>query len=99
MISANLPSLPPLQKNLLSSSNDTASPCFSELRSWRNQHARQLGFAPYIIASNALLREIVIKHPQSLSELLDIKGFGKKKAQNFGKAILEILKKYPREKK
>ena len=83
---ANPPSEP--EKAIITSD----SPCLTALKTWRNQHARQLGFPPYIIASNSLLQDIVSKQPQSLSGLLEIQGFGKKKAQNYGQTILNILK-------
>ncbi len=69
--------------------------CLEALRQWRNELALKEGFPPYIIASNDLLHQIVLIHPQTQSELLSIRGFGKKKVSKYGKAILDILKLYP----
>lgn len=75
--------LPPLQAK-----------CFAALKGWRNEKAYAKGFPPYIIASNSLLVEIVKKAPKTLSGLMELNGFGKKKVASYGQDILSILKKF-----
>lgn len=65
--------------------------CFDDLKDWRNRLAQVEGFPPYIIASNSLLQVLAQQRPRTLSALMELHGFGKKKATKYGKEILDIL--------
>ncbi len=61
------------------------------LRNWRNEQAGENGLAPYMIAHNDSLMQIAILQVKSKEELLQIKGFGEKRAEKYGEDILEVL--------
>lgn len=65
---------------------------FNLLRDWRSQRSKKDGVPPYILFTNQQLAEIVKKRPQSLSELTQIDGIGKGKADKYGEEILNISK-------
>ena len=64
---------------------------YEELRRWRNKRAGQDGMAPYMIAHNKWLKQMV-KLPVIMEEyLVKIKGFGEKRTQKYGDEILATL--------
>lgn len=64
------------------------------LREWRREQSDDLGYPPYIIASNRLLVEIIKARPKNSSELSKIKGMGEKKTREYGREILLILENF-----
>jgi len=64
------------------------------LREWRREQSDDLGYPPYIIASNRLLVEIVKARPKNSLELSKIKGMGEKKTKEYGRGILLILENF-----
>ncbi len=64
---------------------------FNALKKWRNDRAAQDGLAPYMIAHNESLVQIAALLVKSPADLLQIKGFGEKRAQKYGDEILKIL--------
>ncbi|GIW24724.1 HRDC domain-containing protein [Meiothermus sp.] len=69
----------------------TNSKAFEALRKWRSQKAKEEGVPPYVIATNAELEAILKSNPQTPAELSEIKGFGKVKAQKYGRELLQVL--------
>lgn len=65
---------------------------FNILRDWRLQRCKKEGVPPYILFTNQQLAMIVKKRPQSISELTQIDGIGKGKAQKYGEDVLSISK-------
>ena len=65
---------------------------FNLLREWRTQRCKKEGVPPYILFTNQQLAMIVKKRPQSLTELTQIDGIGKGKAQKYGEEVLSISK-------
>jgi superfamily II DNA helicase RecQ len=65
---------------------------FNILRDWRSQRCKKEGVPPYILFTNHQLAMIVKKRPQSLSELTQIDGIGKGKAEKYGEEVLSISK-------
>lgn len=61
------------------------------LKLWRSEKAREQNLPVYFIASNKELVSVAKYKPAKKAELLDIKGFGKHKIENYGEEILEIL--------
>ena len=61
------------------------------LKLWRSEKAKEQKLPHYMIASNNELINIVKFKPAKKEELIEIKGFGKYKVENFGSEILEIL--------
>ncbi|HSX35503.1 MAG TPA: HRDC domain-containing protein [Patescibacteria group bacterium] len=65
---------------------------FEALRAWRTQKARELSVPPYIVAHDKTLEHLASLKPTTQKELLDVPGFGPKKAETYGSDILEIVK-------
>lgn len=63
---------------------------FERLTEWRRKEGERLGCPNFMILSTRCLKEIAAVQPQSLRELLKVAGIGKKKAEDFGSAILQI---------
>ncbi|KFF29759.1 aldolase [Chryseobacterium piperi] len=61
------------------------------LKLWRSEKAREQSLPTYFIASNKELMSVAKYKPAKKEELLEIKGFGKHKIENYGEEILEIL--------
>ncbi|MEG0760382.1 HRDC domain-containing protein [Chryseobacterium sp.] len=61
------------------------------LKLWRSEKAREQSLPTYFIATNKELTSVAKYKPSKKQELLDIKGFGKHKIENYGEEILEIL--------
>jgi superfamily II DNA helicase RecQ len=64
---------------------------YAALRNWRNEQAGQTGLAPYMIAHNDSLMQIAILQIKNKEDLLQIKGFGEKRAEKYGDEILRVL--------
>jgi ATP-dependent DNA helicase RecQ len=64
---------------------------YAALRNWRNEQASQTGLAPYMIAHNDSLMQIAIMQVKNKEDLLQIKGFGEKRAEKYGDDILRVL--------
>ena len=63
---------------------------FENLRAVRKQIASARGMPPYLVFSDATLREMASRRPQSLSALREVKGVGDKKLAEFGAAFLAV---------
>jgi DNA helicase-2/ATP-dependent DNA helicase PcrA len=61
------------------------------LRAWRLERARADKVAPFIIASNALVRAIAERRPTTAKELFTIHGMGPTKLDLYGDEILAVL--------
>lgn len=64
---------------------------YDRLAAWRLERAKADQVAPFIIAHNALLQKIAARQPKDEKQLLAIPGMGKKKFENYGDDILDIL--------
>ncbi len=67
---------------------------FEELRTFRKQEAREKGVPPYVVFGDATLRDIARIRPSTPKALMTAKGVGAKKRQQYGRAVLTIIKKY-----
>lgn len=61
------------------------------LKLWRSEKAKEQNLPSYFIATNKELISVAKFKPAKKEELLEIKGFGKHKIENYGEEILEIL--------
>jgi ATP-dependent DNA helicase RecQ len=80
----------PPQKTLAGEQADLFD-CLKELRA---QLAKEAGVPAYVVFSNATLTDMAKKQPQTISEFKRVSGVGELKAAWYGKAFLELLKKY-----
>ncbi len=71
-------------------------PLFNALREWRMARAKQDGVPPFVICTNKEFVEMVTQRPDSLAGLIKIYGFGKAKAEKYGKEILTVLATPPK---
>lgn len=70
---------------------------FEDLREWRRQIAKAENVPPFVIFSDQTLRDICVKLPRTLNEILTVKGIGEQKKAKYGDGLLEIIRKYPDE--
>ncbi|RUT29178.1 helicase [Paenibacillus zeisoli] len=63
---------------------------FTELSAWRRRRAAAERKAPYLIASNRLLRLISVFQPRTRDELLQLPGVGESKSAEYGDELLEL---------
>ena len=64
---------------------------FNNLKTWRNEKAVELSFAPFMVCHNSELKNIAILKPNSIDDLKLIKGFGDLKATKYGDDIIALL--------
>jgi ATP-dependent DNA helicase RecQ len=64
---------------------------FEKLRQLRSELAQAQKVPPFVIFSDRTLHEMCARLPQNTSELLEVKGVGEHKAEQYGAAFLEIL--------
>lgn len=67
---------------------------YEALKKYRLETARIEGVKPYFLFNNEEMDDLVSKKPKTISELMNIKGFGPKKAEKYGEAIISIFKSY-----
>ena len=73
--------------------NLTADPLFEALKRLRCQLADEENKPPFMIFSDATLRDLMRIQPQSIEALLSVSGIGQHKLRRYGPAILLLLKK------
>lgn len=66
---------------------------YEELRVWRREQAISESKAPYMIATNQMLRMISVFLPHTLDELREIPGYGRHKTNQYADDILNITGK------
>lgn len=71
--------------------NEEEKVIFEKLKMWRRQKAEEEGIPVYIIATNNELKDLLKQRPKSLEVLKNVRGFGVKKIEKYGKDILGIL--------
>lgn len=64
---------------------------FEQLRQLRTKLAQKQGVPPFVIFSDATLKEMALHLPQDKSALLAIKGVGEQKFARYGAAFLKVL--------
>lgn len=64
---------------------------FDELRSLRASLAKEKSVPPYVVCHDRALLEIAQKKPLTHGALHEISGFGDKKVQDYGAAILDLV--------
>ncbi|MGE8204928.1 DNA helicase RecQ [Heyndrickxia sp. NPDC080065] len=67
---------------------------FEQLRQLRREIAEKEKVPPYIIFSDQTLKEMSAKLPSSKNELLQIKGVGERKLEQYGNDVLSVILSY-----
>jgi len=85
-------------KHTLSAEEITLTPAeeglYEALRRWRNEQATKDGIAPYMIAHNSWLKQMIKMHVKTKEDLLRIKGFGEKRTEKYGDDILKVIESF-----
>jgi superfamily II DNA helicase RecQ len=63
------------------------------LKALRRELASAYGVPPHAVFSNATLYEIVVRHPASEDELLEISGIGRTKLARYARQLLRLLRR------
>ena len=64
------------------------------LRQWRRNTARAQGTPAFLVMHDSTLEEVSQKQPSSIPELLQITGFGRRKAEMYGPQLFSALARY-----
>ena len=72
--------------------NPVGDPLFEALRARRRDLARAADVPPYIVFSDAVLRDMAAIRPTSLARMADISGVGAKKLEAYGEAFLDVIR-------
>lgn len=75
-------------------SPDAENELFQNLRKIRRNIASVLGVPPYVVFSDATLRDMTAKLPRTHTELLEVSGVGELKAEKYGKKFLSVINDY-----
>lgn len=70
---------------------------FENLRQWRAAEAKCQGVPPYVICSDRVLVDLATYLPMTSDDLPRIAGIGAVRAERYGVALLEIIRKYAEE--
>jgi superfamily II DNA helicase RecQ len=84
----NIPSAPRSAGRRL---RDVDDPLMAALKEWRLTTARSDGVPAYVIATDALLAEIVDQRPSTIPALRRVKGLGPSRLARYGAELLEIV--------
>ncbi|MCC6491309.1 MAG: DNA helicase RecQ [Candidatus Hydrogenedentes bacterium] len=67
---------------------------FEHLRALRKHQADTLGVPPYVVLTDAALRDMARKRPRTMGEFLGVSGVGHKKWHDFGEIFLGAIRDY-----
>ncbi|MBM7551880.1 DNA helicase RecQ [Thalassobacillus pellis] len=81
-----------IEKTTTTAAVDYNEELFEDLRNLRKEIADEHNLPPYVIFSDATLKDIARYLPASKSEMLAIKGVGERKYQQYGETFLETVK-------
>lgn len=70
---------------------------FEVLRTWRAAEAKRQGVPPYVICSDKVLVDLATYLPMTPDDLPRIPGIGTVRAERYGTALLEIIRRYAEE--
>lgn len=69
---------------------DAGSPLMAALKAWRLETAHSDGVPAYVVATDALLEEIVDQRPTTIPALRRVKGMGPSRLARYGEELLAI---------
>ncbi len=76
--------------------NDSDREVFEALRELRRELAKEREVPPFVVCSDAVLVEVSQKRPRSVEELRKVKGIGQRKAEEFGEAVVGVVRRVSR---
>lgn len=66
----------------------------ADLKSWRLEEARTQSVPAYVILHDSTLIELARQRPDDMDELADIPGFGARKVERYGEALLARIQAF-----
>lgn len=85
------------EKPAQTSSAEENAELMKRLKSLRTKLASALGVPAYVVFSDASLREMSVKMPQTNEEFLSVSGVGSRKAERYGRKFMEVISEYKSE--
>lgn len=67
---------------------------WNAMRRCRKELAEEDNVPPYVVFSDATLKEMIVKRPMNDSEFLCVSGVGDKKLEKYGEIFLELIREY-----
>ncbi len=67
---------------------------WNAMRRCRKELADEDNVPPYVVFSDATLKEMIVKRPMNDSEFLCVSGVGDKKLEKYGEIFLELIREY-----
>jgi superfamily II DNA helicase RecQ len=64
------------------------------LREWRRETAKEQNVPAYIVMHDTTLDEICQVRPRTIDGLLQVTGIGERKAELYGRQILDVLRRF-----
>jgi len=83
--------IPSPKRRVQIATDEVEEELFEKLRALRKEIADRERKPAFMIFSDAVLRFMAIKRPQTLAEFAEIQGVGEKKLQAFGKEFLKVI--------
>jgi translin len=71
--------------------NSAEQEIYNALAAWRTRKSTEENIAPFIIARNSTLKEIIKLRPSTPRELMAIKSFGERRVNKYGKEIIAVI--------
>lgn len=65
-----------------------------KLKALRKQFADRLGVPAYVVFTDASLRDMCVKQPESLAQMREVSGVGAVKLERYGDAFLTVIREY-----
>jgi ATP-dependent DNA helicase RecQ len=81
-----------VESHVVAARTSPRSELFERLRALRRKLADAENVPPYVVFSDAVLREMAERHPRTEAELLTIRGIASRKLARYGAAFLEVLR-------
>ncbi|MGK7393316.1 MAG: DNA helicase RecQ [Candidatus Cyclobacteriaceae bacterium M3_2C_046] len=82
------------RKEAITTDNAYEQELFLQLKEIRLKLANRENVPPYLVFSDATLRDLATYLPQSFDDLLNISGFGEYKANKYGREFLNVVHSY-----
>jgi ATP-dependent DNA helicase RecQ len=64
------------------------------IREWRRATAKEQGVPAYVVMHDTSLDELCRKRPRTMSQLLEVPGFGERKSEMYGQKIFDALARF-----
>lgn len=74
--------------------DDAQQLLFSRLKEWRKEHAHSLGIPVYLVATNDQFLKMVQLKCRNLESPKQIRGYGRKRIEKYGRLIIDIIKDF-----